>query len=58
MDGMKDAVLKVHPWAALFFDRTFERAAADLERSLLDSDMDAEKRTHLIKLIDQMRATV
>lgn len=58
MDAMKEAVLKVHPWAALFFDRTFERAAADLERHILDLDLPQDYKTNLIKLIDQMRATV
>lgn len=57
MDAMKAEVLRVHPWAELFFNRTFDVAAAELEAALLDLPIEAERRTDLIKLIDQLRMT-
>lgn len=61
MDAMKAEVMRVHPWAKLFFHRTFDVAAAELEEKLtiLCKQIGAGDvvRTNLIKLIDQMRAT-
>lgn len=57
MDAMKAEVLRVHPWTELFFNRTFDVAAAELEAALLDLPIEAAHRTDLIKLIDQMRMT-
>lgn len=57
MDAMKAEVLRVHPWAEMFFNRTFDVAAAELEAALLDLPIEAAHRTDLIKLIDQMRMT-
>ena len=61
MEAMKAEVMRVHPWAKLFFQRTFDVAAAELEdritilcKQLRTGDMIC---TNLIKLIDQMRAT-
>ena len=58
MEAMKAEVLRVHPWAALFFARTFDKAAAELEAELIGiGELSDNRRTHLIKLIDQMRMT-
>lgn len=57
MEAMKAEVLRVHPWADMFFNRTFDVAAAELEAALLDLPMEGAHRTDLIKLIDQLRMT-
>lgn len=58
MDAMLEEVLRVHPWAAMFFARTFDTAAKDLELAILELDgLDNERKTSMIKLIDQMRMT-
>lgn len=56
LDQMKAAVIAVHPWTELFFNRSFDVAAAELERLIKDAyGIADEDRTHMIKLIDQMR---
>ena len=57
MDAMLEEVLRVHPWALLFFSRTFDTAAKELEQELLGLDLPQDQKTKLIKLIDQMRMT-
>jgi flavin-dependent thymidylate synthase len=61
MEAMKAEVIKVHPWATLFFNRTFDKAAAELEAKIITlckaNKIADPVRTGLIKLIDQMRAT-
>lgn len=61
LDAMKAQVLHVHPWAALFFNRTFDVAASDLEQMINDHfskwSISPEDKVKMIKLIDQMRAT-
>lgn len=59
MDAMRAEVLRVHPWAAMFLERTFDKAAAELEAQIirLKHVLGDEKMTHTIKLIDQMRMT-
>ena len=57
MEAMKAEVLRVHPWAGMFFNRTFDVAAAELEAALLALPIEAAHRTDLIKLIDQLRMT-
>src|ERR1700722_4532243 len=52
---MRAAVLAVHPWAALFLDRTSDRAAADLDAEIGRCVSDPETRTRMLKLVDQMR---
>lgn len=34
LEGMKASVLEVHPWMNLFIDRTFDRAARDLDEKI------------------------
>lgn len=59
MDAMRAEVLRVHPWASLFLDRTFDRAAGDLECEIVDmagaGKITESHKITLIKLIDQMR---
>jgi flavin-dependent thymidylate synthase len=61
MDAMKEEVMRVHPWTKLFFERTFDKAAAELEDriTVICKQIGAGDvvRTNLIKLIDQMRMT-
>lgn len=56
MDAMKAAVIEVHPWAALFFEQTFDCAAKEVEDFILGLEgIPDEKRTEMIKRLDQMR---
>lgn len=60
VDAMRAEVLRVHPWAAMFLERTFDKAAAELEAAVSSLSDDLKKisdsrKTELIKLIDQMR---
>jgi flavin-dependent thymidylate synthase len=56
IDAMKAAVIEVHPWTKMFFDRSFETAAAELEAGISAIyGLDPVERTRLIKLLDQMR---
>lgn len=55
---MLDRVLEVHPWTSLFFNRTFDVAAHELESMINVFRLGTpEQRTQMIKLIDQMRMT-
>jgi flavin-dependent thymidylate synthase len=61
MTAMRAEVLRVHPWAEMFLERTFDKAAAELEDAILalnsnDAGLNHEK-IKLVKLIDQMRMT-
>jgi flavin-dependent thymidylate synthase len=55
LEGLKTSTLDVHPWARLFFDRTFDKAAKELDDEIKGLDISNEKRMHMMKLIDQMR---
>lgn len=61
MEAMKAEVMRVHPWTKMFFERTFDTAAAELESriSALCNQLSVGDsiKTNLIKLIDQMRMT-
>lgn len=58
MEAMKAEVMRVHPWARLFFERTFDLAASELELKVRAIDgLSDEQKTNLVKLIDQMRMT-
>lgn len=56
LDLMKSEVQRVHPWIDLFIDRTFEKAANDLDENIRSLDINSDIKTSMIKLIDQMRA--
>lgn len=55
IDEMKRCVIDVHPFVQLFIDRTFERAASDLDKEINDLPVDGDKKIYLRKLVDQMR---
>jgi flavin-dependent thymidylate synthase len=58
MDAMRAEVLRVHPWATMFLERTFDKAALDLEEQILKMLHEQPViRTNMIKLLDQMRMT-
>jgi thymidylate synthase ThyX len=55
---MRDEVLRVHPWAHLFLDRTLDRALAELDEMLrqLPGGVDPESdKFRMLKLVDQIR---
>lgn len=54
LEAMKGAVLEVHPWVAIFIDRTFDQAALDLDDEIAEIE-DGDKRTRMMKLVDQLR---
>jgi flavin-dependent thymidylate synthase len=55
LDAMKTAALGAHPWLTHFVERTFDKAASDLDKEISEID-DTAKRTRMIKLVDQLRA--
>lgn len=61
MEAMKAEVLRVHPWASMFLNRTFDVAAAELEAKIgalcLHAEVAQDVRVSMVKLLDQMRAT-
>lgn len=57
LEGMQAAVEEVHPWISIFISRTFERAAKELDAEIAAlKELDAERATRMLKLIDEMRA--
>ena len=59
MEAMLGEVMRVHPWASLFLERTFDKSAAELEAGIREIyGLDPDEQTRLIKLVDQLRATV
>lgn len=58
LDAIVAEVMRVHPWAHLFFNRSFDAAAKDLEAKIMSFDNIArENRIEMVKLIDVMRMT-
>lgn len=56
LQAMKENVLWVYPWATLFLDRTFDRAAADLDTEINELPTSDEHKTKMRKLLDQLRS--
>lgn len=56
LQAMREAVMYVYPWATLFLDRTFDRAAADLDVEINDLPVSEEQKTKMRKLVDQLRS--
>lgn len=54
---MKAEVMQVHPWTKLFIERTFDKAAAELETGIRAAGLPEQESVRLTKLIDQLRAT-
>lgn len=61
MNAMRAEVLRVHPWASMFLERTFDKAALELEAKIIEmrenDDIGPTDATNMIKLIDQLRMT-
>ena len=57
MDAMLAEAVRAHPWVSLFLDRTFDKAAAELEQQIIAVNPPGQQRTDMIKLLDQLRAT-
>jgi flavin-dependent thymidylate synthase len=56
IDEMRLVVCEALPWTTIFLERSFDRAASELEKEIVQlQGISDEKRTQLIKLIDQMR---
>lgn len=55
LNAMKSEILTAHPWAHLFIDQDFDKAAADLDAAIKANVHDPEQATAMIKLVDQMR---
>lgn len=56
LELMKQQVFEVYPWAVMFLDRTFDRAASDLDREINELPTSDEHKTKMRKLVDQMRS--
>lgn len=57
LEAMKAEVLRVHPWAAMFINRSFDVAAAELQSKIEGLGLTREQTVDLLKLVDQMRGT-
>lgn len=55
IEQMKQAAIAHLPWVQLFVDRTFDRAANELDKLLQTYIGDKERRIQMVKLLDQMR---
>ena len=56
LEGMKETAFAKHPWLELFVNRTFDKAAKELDREIAELPIDGEQRTRLMKLVDLMRS--
>lgn len=54
LEAMRSEITRVHPWTSLFLERTFDRAATDLEEWVRER-AGADEVINIVKLIDQMR---
>lgn len=54
LDAMKEEVIRIHPFAKMFLERDFDKAAGELERMVL-AKVNKDSAITMIKLIDQMR---
>jgi hypothetical protein len=53
---MRSLVLEVHPWAAVFLDRSVDAALRDLDAAIDSiSDLGTERANAMHKLVDQVR---
>ncbi len=59
LEAMKEAVIAVHPWVSLFVERTFDKAAKDLDEEIdtlfINEKIDSGIKIKLMKLVDQLR---
>jgi len=56
LDGMLSEVARVHPWVHLFFDRTFDAAAADLQVLIDESTASPQDKIDMLKRLDLIRS--
>ncbi len=54
---MKMAVLAKLPWVKFFVERTFDKAAAELDAMIRATSLDKLTQDRMVKLLDQMRMT-
>jgi thymidylate synthase ThyX len=57
LNEMKELVLQVHPWTELFFERTFDKAADELDIRIGQLNIPDDQKTAMVKLLDQLRIT-
>lgn len=55
LSQMKAAAISRLPWVEKFVNRTFDKAAIELEQMIIESLEDKETRLKMVKLLDQMR---
>lgn len=55
LEGMKEAVLAVHPWVSIFLERTKDKVIAELESAILASGSSNQQIISMIKLLDELR---
>lgn len=55
LELIKEVSFSVHPWLRMFVERTFDKAAKELDGEIQKLDIPNEQRMHLMKLVDQMR---
>lgn len=55
LDEMKAAVLRVHPWAAMFMARDIDATANELDARIRSLDLSSEQTTALVKMVDILR---
>lgn len=54
LDGLYETAVSVHPFLSVFTNQTFLKASKDLD-TLINEVQDPEKRTRMLKLVDQLR---
>lgn len=54
-DKLLETVKEVHPWIILFTDRTFDKAAMELDEIIKNTYAEQEHKNKMHKLVDQMR---
>jgi len=52
---IKEAMVAVHPWTTIFFDRTADRAAKELDEEIQKMPIPQVDRIRVTKLLDQIR---
>lgn len=55
LKAMQTEATRVHSWLPIFVERTFDKAAADLDFEISTID-NPEKKVRMMKLVDQLRA--
>lgn len=53
---MKERILEVHPWTAIFIDRTVDKVSMELQEAIGKLPIPEAERTNMVKLLDQIRS--